>query len=78
MEGLSLIIGTIIAVLGSFTALGFFFQWQLSPVKKDIDHLKAGQARFDSELKELKTGLSSLEKRMSSIEGKLDQLLARA
>ena len=71
MEGLQLITTTVIAVLGSFATLGYFVSWQISPLRKDVEHLKAGQARFDSELKEIKAGQANLER-------KLDQLLAKS
>ena len=62
MEGLQLIVTTVIAVLGSFAALGFFVSWQLSPLRKDIEHLKAGQ--------------SKLEAGQVKLEAKLDQLIS--
>ena len=62
MGGLQLILTTVIAVLGSFAALGFFVSWQLSPLKKDIEHLREGQ--------------KTLEAGQTKLEAKIDQLIA--
>ena len=69
---------TIIALGVLISVLAVVFYALLYPVKEN-------QARFEIELKELKTGqanldkrMDSLEKRMDGIESKLDQLLAKS
>ena len=61
MKAFTPLFQAVIAFVAVLTGLGFVFSLILSPVKKDIEHLKAGQA--------------TLEKRIDSIEDKLDQVL---
>ena len=68
MKAFTPLFQAVIAFVAVLTGLGFVFSLILSPVKKDIEHLKAGQAKFDNEVKEIKAGQVKLE-------GKLDQVL---
>ena len=61
---------TIIAFGTLVSVLAVVFYAFLYPVRDK-------QARFEIELKDLKAGQAKLEKRMDSIENKLDQLIAR-
>ena len=65
MEGLDP--HTILVVIASFTGLGALFRILLNPVyfrldklERRMDQLEAGQARFDNELKEIKSKLDQL------------------
>ncbi len=71
-EGLQLIVTTVIAVLGSFAALGFFVSWQLSPLSKDIEHLKVGQAKIESRMDGIESRMDGIESRMDGIESRMD------
>ena len=61
MEGLQLIVSTVIAFSASISFLSLVFYALLDPVKKDIanlegrlDKLEAGQARLSADIAEIK------------------------
>ena len=81
MEGLHLIISTVIALCALLAGLGLIFNALLDPVKQN-------QERFEGELKDIKAGQIKLENgqvklearmeaRIDKLEDKIDKLIAK-
>ena len=88
---LQIVLTTVIAVVASLAFLLAGFNALLSPIKKDIGRLEAGQihlgkrldhleSRFndlESRFNSLESRFNSLESKVNSLDSKIDQLLAR-